>query len=99
MTQIFAVLIPVALVTIALRQFPFSFAKVDSPLMALLSITMPVGVMTILCAYTFKDTGYLLYAALGIAITLLVHWWRRSAGLSIIVGTISYVARVNLLGA
>lgn len=101
-----AVLIPVAIVTVALRALPFSFLRLlkGSPFIDFLGATMPVGVMTVLVIYTFasiaQDTDIphgLPAALLAGAVTLALHAWRRRAGLSILVGTALYMVLVNLV--
>lgn len=49
-----AVLLPICVVTLLLRELPFSFIKAlkDSQFIGLLGMTMPVGVMTVLVVYT-----------------------------------------------
>lgn len=49
LASIAAVLVPVGLITVVLRQLPFSFVKwmKDSQFFSLLGMMMPVGVMTI----------------------------------------------------
>lgn len=52
--MVWAVLIPVCIVTVALRALPFSFLKLlkGSPFIEFLGVYMPVGVMTVLVVYT-----------------------------------------------
>ena len=54
LASIAAVLVPIGLITVVLRQLPFSFVKwmKDSQFFSLLGMMMPVGVMTILVVYT-----------------------------------------------
>ena len=54
LASIAAVLVPVGLITVVLRQLPFSFVKwmKDSQFFSLLGMMMPVVVMTILVVYT-----------------------------------------------
>lgn len=54
LATIATVLVPVGLITVVLRQLPFSFVKwmKDSEFFSLLGLMMPVGVMTILVVYT-----------------------------------------------
>ncbi|GAB3080291.1 branched-chain amino acid transporter permease [Corynebacterium aquatimens] len=98
-----AVLIPVAIVTVALRALPFAFIKAvqGSPLIEFLRATMPVGVMVVLVAYTLASTrdqpGGLWAALAATAATIAFHAWRRRPGLSILAGTVVYMLLVNLL--
>lgn len=103
LTQVLAVLIPVGIVTVVLRQLPFSFIKVmrGSPLVATLATLMPVGVMVALVIYTIFQrpfsTVVVASTAVGIAATVGLHIWRRSPALSIIGGTAAYVCCINVV--
>ena len=105
LSQVLAVLIPVAIVTVALRQIPFSFIKLmrDSPLVSLLAVLMPAGVMMVLAIYTIFERPFsrevVLSTLAGIGATVALHVWRRSPALSIIGGTAAYVACLNLIFA
>ena len=100
LSQVLAVLIPVGIVTVVLRQLPFSFIKVmrGSPLVATL---MPVGVMVALVIYTIFQrpfsTAVVASTAVGIAATVGLHIWHRSPALSIIGGTAAYVGCINVV--
>ncbi|WIM67675.1 AzlD domain-containing protein [Corynebacterium breve] len=100
---VFAVVLPIALVTLLLRAFPFWFLKLlkGSPFVGLLGLMMPVGVMVVLVIYTLFSQvdapGGLVASLLGVAVTLLLHWWKRDSGLSILGGTIFYMILVNLV--
>lgn len=101
--EVFAVLIPVAIMTVLLRAVPFiAIRKMQgSGLMAMLGRTMPVGVMSVLVIYTlFSSTeqpGGLWAALAAVSVTGALHWWRGSAALSIIGGTVAYMVLVNLV--
>ncbi len=101
--QVAAVLIPVAIITVLLRLFPFVAMRgiKNNQLMAVLGRTMPVGVMSVLVIYTlFSATGEpggIWASLIGVGVTALLHWWRRSAGLSIVGGTVAYMVLVNLV--
>lgn len=103
LTMVLGVLIPVALVTVALRQLPFSALKLlkGSEFVGMLGMTMPVGVMAALVIYTLHSQlaapGGLGASLIAVAVTVALHAWRRSAGLSIVGGTLSYMLLVNLL--
>lgn len=98
-----AVLIPVGMVTVLLRALPFSMLRVlkGSPFIDFLAVLMPVGVMTVLVAYTLvgysESPARLLAAVIALASTLLLHWWKRRADLSIFAGTALYMLLVNLM--
>lgn len=98
-----SVLIPIAIITVFLRWIPFGAARAmkGSPLLSLLALTMPVGVMTVLVVYTFGDLtanpGGWVASSLGIFATVLIHWWRKDAAISILAGTAVYMLLVNLV--
>lgn len=99
--MVWAVLIPVAIVTFALRAIPFAFKRLlrDSPLLDFLGVAMPVGVMTVLVVYSISGAseapGGVLAALIAAALTLGLHAWRRSMALSILAGTACYMVLVN----
>lgn len=102
---VLAVLIPAAVVTMLLRQAPFSALALlkNSGFVKLLGYTMPVGVMTVLAVYTLHTEvvlqGQSIIASLvGVGVTVLLHALRRDAALSIIGGTIAYMLMLNLGG-
>lgn len=103
LTMVAAVLLPIAVVTVALRALPFAFVKTlkGSPFIEFLRATMPVGVMTVLVVYTLAGTrtnpGGLVASLVAAAATIAVHAWLRRPGLSILVGTAIYMFLVNLL--
>lgn len=98
-----AVLLPIAVVTVFLRWIPFGAARIleGSSLLSLLAMTMPVGVMTVLVVYTLysssENPGGWVATMLGVAATVALHYWRRSAALSILGGTATYMILVNLI--
>lgn len=99
--MVWAVLLPVAVVTIALRALPFAFKRLlrGSPLLDFLGVAMPVGVMTVLVVYAVSGAsearGGVLAALIAAAVTLGLHAWRRSMALTILAGTACYVVLVN----
>lgn len=98
--MVWAVIVPVGVVTVLLRSLPFALRGwLDgSPLLDFLRIYMPVGVMVVLVLYTFASTEQPVWACVLVGIvTLALHAWRRSPALSILVGTGVYVALVNLV--
>ena len=98
-----AVLIPVGIVTVLLRELPVSAKKwmKDSEFFSLLGLMMPVGVMTILVVYAVAGqadgTGGLWPVLLGVLVTAGLHRWKRDSGLSILGGTAFYMILVNLV--
>lgn len=97
-----AVLIPVAIVTIALRWLPFIFTRVltRSHFVGSLGATMPIGVMVVLVIFAINGQasapGGIPAALLALAVTVGLHVWRRNVALSIFAGTGFYMILVNL---
>ncbi|WPF66144.1 MULTISPECIES: branched-chain amino acid transporter permease [unclassified Corynebacterium] len=98
-----AVLLPVAVVTVLLRQLPYNAKKAlrRSRFMGTLGLTMPVGVMVVLVVYTLagqgNNPGGLWASLLAAGATLGLHAWKRQAGLSILGGTVLYMILVNVV--
>lgn len=93
-----------AAVTWALRALPFAVLAPmrRSTVVRYLSVHMPLGVMVILTLYTLRgvtDSAATANAAVAIAlaVTLGLHWWRRNALLSIVVGTAVHVVLMSLV--
>ena len=80
-----------------LRWIPFVATKRlrDSSIIEYLLL----GVMFILVVYTYlgqrSAPGGLIAATLALAFTIGIHWWKRSAGLSILGGTLFNKLLVN----
>lgn len=76
LASIAAVLVPIGLITVVLRQLPFSFVKwmKDSQFFSLLGMMMPVGVMTILVVYTVHGQA----GAPVVSGRLSLAWWSPS---------------------
>ncbi|WP_414121227.1 branched-chain amino acid transporter permease [Corynebacterium nuruki] len=91
----------VCLVTVLLRALPFAAMRFfrDSVLVGWLGVAMPTGVMIVLVMYTMSDTtgspGGLGAALIALAVTVVVHLWKRSSTWSILLGTACYVVLVN----
>ena len=100
--MILAVIIPLFIVTVALRALPFSLLRYlkNSEFMTVLGRTMPVRVMTVLVVYTWygqrESPGGFVAVAIAVAATYLLHKWCRDVGLAILGGTITYILLVNL---
>lgn len=98
-----AVLIPVGIITVLLRELPFSAKKwmKDSEFFSLLGMMMPVGVMTILAVYAVigqaDGTGGLWPVLVAVLVTVGLHRWKRDSGLSIFGGTAFYMILVNVV--
>jgi len=98
-----AILGSIFLVTLALRGLPFTALRFfrESDLVAWLGLAMPVGVMTLLVVYTVSGQadapGGFVAVAIALVFTVALHLWRRSATLSILLGTVLYLVLVNLV--
>lgn len=98
-----AILGSIFLVTLALRGLPFVALRFfrESDLVAWLGLAMPVGVMTLLVVYTVSGQadapGGFVAVVIALAFTVALHLWRRSATLSILLGTVLYLVLVNLI--
>lgn len=97
--QILATLLVVFAVTYLLRLAPFVALRRlgESPLVAFLGRTMPLGVMLVLVVYTLREVDltaapFGLPELAGVGVTAGLHLWRRNALLSIVGGTLAYVA-------
>ena len=88
-------------VTVALRALPFAALRFfrESELVTWLGLVMPAGVMAILMVYALTgsdgETGGYAALGLGVGFTVALHLWKRSASLSILLGTLFYVVLVN----
>jgi branched-subunit amino acid transport protein AzlD len=94
-----------AAVTWALRGLPFAALAPmrDSAVVRYLSVHMPVGVMLMLAIYTLHtaavhSTLQLAWLGIAVAVTAGLHLWRGQALVSILVGTVCYVALMSLWG-
>ncbi|MEQ6900015.1 AzlD domain-containing protein [Nocardioides sp. YIM 152588] len=90
-------------VTVATRAIPFAVADAlrGSALLADLARWMPLGVVVILVVYCLAqiDLGDVSGATarlLGVGVTVGMHLWRRNGALSILAGSITCVALLNL---
>src|SRR5690625_8022156 len=87
--MILAVIIPLFIVTVALRALPFSLLRYlkNSEFMAVLGGTMPVGVMTVLVVYTEygqrECSGGFVAVVIAVSAACVFHWWRRGRGLGL----------------
>ncbi|WP_127128136.1 branched-chain amino acid transporter permease [Georgenia sp. SYP-B2076] len=102
--QTLLTLLVIFAVTYALRLAPFlALRRVrESPVVAYLGRTMPLGVMAVLVIYTLSAVDLTaaphgLPEAAGILVTAGLHLWRRNAMLSIVAGTAAYMAALALL--
>ncbi|BCI83434.1 branched-chain amino acid transporter permease [Mycobacterium sp. SMC-18] len=99
-----AVLATVFVINLALRAVPFAILQPlrKSRFVNTMATWMPVGIVMILAASTFRsvsgDEKHLAYAAIGVAITVAAHLLGgRRTLLSVGAGTLAYVLLVNTL--
>ena len=90
--------------TFGLRLLPFAlFGKREVPKpVQYLGRVLPMAIMTMLVVYCLKDVTFAapdgwLPQAIALAVTVAVHLWRRNTSLSIILGTVCYMALVQLI--
>ncbi|GAB3943275.1 branched-chain amino acid transporter permease [Corynebacterium tapiri] len=99
LSQALAVLLPIGLVTVALRGIPFLVRRRlgQSDFVAFLGGMMPVGVMTVLVVYSLVSggSGAVWPGLIGVAVTGALQWWTGRAALAIIGGTGVYMVLVN----
>ncbi|MGJ0119020.1 AzlD domain-containing protein [Williamsia sp. MIQD14] len=93
-----------AAITWTLRAAPFAVLTPlrNSAVLAHLAVDLPVGMMTILAAYTVVHQAppaldsRTVAAAVALAATIAVHRWRHNAILSVVTGTVINVAIASL---
>lgn len=91
-----------ALVTALVRFLPFAvFGKRPLPrVVVYLGRVLPPAIMAALVVYCLKDIDLTAYPfglaqLISVAVTALVHLWRRNTLLSIALGTICYMALIR----
>lgn len=96
--EIIPVIIVIALVTFTTRIIPFLFFKnlKDHQIMVFIGKYLPVMVMPILVVYCLRDVAVLTFPwavpeISSVALTVLIHLWKRNALLSIGVSTAFYI--------
>ena len=102
---VLATVLVIAAVTYLLRGIPFLVLSRlrDSPVVAHLGRTMPLGVMVVLVVYALPDIDFTrapfgLPELAALAVTIGLHLWRRNVALSLLAGTGTYVALLALTG-
>ena len=104
-TQTFLMILAVMLGTLLTRFIPFLlFPQSRQPPRIVLSLgrALPPAMMGLLVIYCLKDisvtaTPYGLPELIAIAVTVLLHLWRRNVLLSIGAGTVLYMVLVQLV--
>lgn len=95
----------VALVTVVLRFLPFLIFgqnRKTPPLIAYLGQVLPYAIMGMLVVYCLKDVTlsaapFGIPEAIGCAIVVLLHIWKRNTLLSIGAGTVCYMLLVQFV--
>lgn len=106
-TQLFITVGLVALVTMATRFAPFLLFPAGRQVprfVQWLGRQLPRAVMAMLLVYCLKDVsfgaaGTWAPALAGVAVTAILHAWKRQMILSIVGGTTVYMALIRLLAA
>jgi branched-subunit amino acid transport protein AzlD len=100
---VLAAVLLIAVTTFLLRAVPFLALQrvAGAPLVRYAGPVMPAGVMAILVLYSLSDVRvsaypYGLPSLIGVAVTVLIHAWRRNPLLSIVIGTATYVISLRL---
>lgn len=102
--HVLAVICVISVVTVALRAVPFFAIRMlsRSRYLAYLGERMPVGVMVLLVAYTFKDIDFTSYPyglspVIALLVSVVFHWLTSNALLSIGLGLASHLVMVNVI--
>ncbi len=98
-------IVVVTLVTMLTRFLPFlifSENRKTPEIITYLGKVLPFAIMGMLVVYCLKDVAFLrkpfgIPELIGIAITAVLHIWRRNSLLSIGIGTVSYMLLVQFV--
>lgn len=94
-----------AVVTALLRFLPFMIFRSDKKtpdFISYLGKVLPYAIMGMLVVFCLKSVDFRggvhgLPEIVSILVIVLVHWWKKNTILSILTGTICYVAIVNFI--
>ena len=94
-----------AVVTALLRFLPFMIFRSDKKtpdFISYLGKVLPYAIMGMLVVFCLKSVAFRggvhgLPEMVSILVIVLVHWWKKNTILSILTGTICYVAIVNFI--
>lgn len=103
--MIWASIITMALVTYLIRLMPFVLfggARQTPHWVEYAGKYLPPSVMGMLIIYSIKDIDFMMYQSslpvvLAIALTALIHFWKRNNLLSILGGTAFYMLLVQMI--
>lgn len=100
----YTVLIIATVITFAIRASSFVlFGNKDLPKpIKYISNVLPFAIIPTLVIYCIRDTQWLklnsvVPVIVGIALTAIIHYWRKNVILSIIVGTVAYMVLIRIL--
>ena len=104
-THLIIMIVVAAVCTFATRLFPFALfgGKKEVPkFIKYLGDVLPVAILGILIVYCLKDfengdINYILPQIICVALTALIHLWKRNTLLSIAVGTIAYMLLIHFV--
>lgn len=102
-THALLIVFTVALVTVALRFMPFVIFRQHTPRIILyLGSVLPYAIMGMLVVYCLKNVSLLtgshgLPEAISITLVIVCHKIKHSTLLSILVGTLSYMALIQFI--
>lgn len=104
-THLIVMIVAAAVCTFATRLFPFALfgGKKEVPkFIKYLGDVLPVAILGILIVYCLKDfengdINYILPQIICVALTALIHLWKRNTLLSIAVGTIAYMLLIHFV--
>lgn len=104
-THLIIMIVVAAVCTFATRLFPFALfgGKKEVPkFIKYLGDVLPVAILGILIVYCLKDfengdINYILPQIICVALTALIHLWKRNTLLSIAVGTITYMLLIHFV--
>lgn len=104
-THLIIMIVAAAVCTFATRLFPFALfgGKKEVPkFIKYLGDVLPVAILGILIVYCLKDfengdINYISPQIICVALTALIHLWKRNTLLSIAVGTITYMLLIHFV--
>ncbi len=104
-THLILMIIVAGVVTFATRLFPFALfgqTKEVPKFIKYLGNVLPVAILGILIVYCLKDfekgdINYIIPQMICVALTAVVHIWKKNALLSIAVGTIGYMLLIHFV--
>lgn len=93
----------VALVTMAIRFFPFVLFRKETPKTILyMGQVLPYAIMSMLVVYSLKNVSFTsgshgIPEIIAVALVVLLHKWKHNTLLSILVGTLVYMLLVQIV--